>query len=49
MNYIRTLLAQRKDELEQEQLMADTLSQRHNIDVELEQLEAALEDLRILY
>ena len=49
MNYIRTLLAQRKDELEQELLMADTLSQRHIINVGLEQLEAALEDLRILY
>ena len=49
MNYIRTLLAQRKDELEQELIMAYTLSQRHIIDVGLEQLEAALEDLRILY
>ena len=45
MNYTRTLLAQRKEELEQELLIADTLSQRHIIDVELEQVEAALMDL----
>ena len=47
MNYTRALLAQRKDELEDELLMADTLAQRHIIDVELEQVEAALADLEV--
>lgn len=47
MNYTRTLLAQRKDELEQQLLMADSWSQRHIIDVELEQVEAAIEDLEV--
>ena len=49
MNYTRTLLAQRKDELEEALMIAETISERHIIDVELEQVEAALEDMRILY
>ena len=49
MNYTRTLLAQRKAELEEALMIAETISERHIIDVELEQVEAALEDMRILY
>ena len=47
MNYPRILLAQRKAELEQELLMADSLSQRHVIDMELERVEAALDDMKV--
>ena len=47
MNYTRTLLAQRKAELEEQLLVAETLSQRHLVDVELEQVEAALQDLEV--
>ena len=45
MNYTRTLLAQRKEELEEALMTAETFTQRHMIDVELEQVEAALEDI----
>ena len=47
MNYTRTLLAQRKAELEEQLLVAETLSQRHLVDIELEQVEAALMDLEV--
>ena len=49
MNYTRTLLAQRKAELEEALMVAETYAERHMIDVELEQVEAALEDMLILY
>lgn len=45
MNYTRTLLAQKQEELEQRLMMADSISERHMIDMELEQVEAALQDL----
>ena len=45
MNYTRVLLVQRKEELEQELLIADSMSKRHLIDMELEQGEAALSDM----
>ena len=46
MNYTRTLLAQRKEELEEALMIAETYAQHHIIDVELEQVNAALEDLK---
>ena len=48
MNYTRTLLAQRKEELEDALMIADSMSERYRIDMELEQVEAALDDLMVL-
>ena len=48
MHYTRVLLVQRKEELEQQLLLADTIAERVSIDNELTQVEAALEDLDVL-
>lgn len=48
MNYTRTLLAQKQEELEQELLITDSMTERYRIDMELEQVEAALQDLMVL-
>ena len=44
MNYTKMLLVQRQEELEQQLLIADSMSDRMRIDIELEQIEAALMD-----
>ena len=44
MNYTRVLLVQRKEELEQQLLITDSMIERVRIDFELEQVEAALMD-----
>ena len=44
MNYTKMLLVQRQEELEQQLLIADSMSDRIRIDIELEQIEAALMD-----
>ena len=45
MNYTRMVLVQRQEELEQQLLTAESMSDKHRIDVELEQVESALMDL----
>ena len=49
MNYSRTPFVQKKDELEQELLIAESMVERHRIMTEIEQVEIALQDLMILY
>ena len=46
MNYTRILLVQKQEELQQELLVTDSMSERIRIDIELEQVEAALADLK---
>lgn len=48
MNYTRTLLAQRKEELEEALMIADSISERYIIDMELEQVESALQDMEVI-
>lgn len=43
MNYTRILLIQRQEELEQQLLMAETISERVAIDNELSRIENAIE------
>ena len=45
MNYTRILLVQKQEELQQELLVTDSMSERIRIDIELDQVEAALEEL----
>lgn len=45
MNYTRVLLVQRQEDLEQQLLLAETMSQRIAIDNELTRVEAELADL----
>ena len=45
----RTPFVQKKDELEQELLIAESMVERHRIMIEIEQVEVALQDLMILY
>ena len=47
MNYTRVLLVQRKEELEQQLLIAESMIERHRVDMELEQVEAALADMEV--
>ena len=47
MNYTRIVLVQRQEELEQELMMTESMSDRVKIDVELEQIEAALADMEV--
>ena len=49
MNHRRTPFVQKKDELEQELLIAESMAERHRIMIEIEQVEVALQDLMILY
>ena len=49
MTYRRTPFVQKKDELEQELLIAESMVERNRIMTEIEQVEIALQDLMILY
>ena len=49
MNDAPTLLTQKQEELEQERQLTDCELDRYRIDLELERIEAALQDLMILY
>lgn len=49
MNDAPTLLTQKQEQLEQERQLTDCESDRYRIDLELERIEAALQDLMILY
>ena len=47
MDYTKILLVQRQEELSQRLLIAESMVERHAIDHELEQVEAALSDLEL--
>jgi hypothetical protein len=49
MNCKRALIAQKKDELEQRLLVADSMVERYRIVVELEQVEVDVQDMMVFY
>ena len=44
MNYTRILLVEKQEELEQQLLITESMAERYRIDIELQQIEAALAD-----
>ena len=49
MNCKRAPIAQKKDELEQRLLVADSMVERYRIVVELEQVEVDVQDMVVFY